>query len=62
MPNDNEKRLERERALHDAKRGPDYSWYFESLRKERQEAAKGEVMRSKFLNKQKQRWRDNGER
>ncbi|MBG6211969.1 hypothetical protein IWQ49_006668 [Labrenzia sp. EL_126] len=61
MQDDNEKRLERERALKEATRGPDDRRHYEALRKAREEAHKGVTLRTEYLRLQKQRWRDIGE-
>lgn len=61
MHSDDMKRLERERELYIATRGPDYSRVEEYIHRARVEAGKAAATRSNFLKRQKLRWMDIGE-
>lgn len=62
MSPEDKKRLERERELFIATRGPDYSEHEKSLRLWRNEMSKRKAARADFERMKAQRWRSNGER
>lgn len=61
MHPEDKKRLERERDINLSTRGPDYSRFKESLRRAREEAAKGSAARSENEKRKSLRWMDIGE-
>ena len=61
MHPDDVKRLEREREIFRATRGPDYAEVNAYIRRAREEAAKGRAARAEHQKRQSLRWMDTGE-
>lgn len=53
MRDDDTRRLERERSIHAATRGPDYSVYLSDLSKRRQETQKRSAARVEYIAQQR---------